>query len=68
MTVKDLEDLYDYGYWANRQLFEVLANLTPEEFVQDVAGSYGSVRALQEFGWARVCASSGYRSRRPRWK
>ncbi len=24
MTVKDLEDLYDYGYWANSKLFEVI--------------------------------------------
>jgi hypothetical protein len=22
MTVKDLEGLYDYGYWANQKLFQ----------------------------------------------
>jgi uncharacterized damage-inducible protein DinB len=44
MTVKDLERLYDYGYWANRKLFLVALQLTPEQFTQDVAGSYGYVR------------------------
>jgi hypothetical protein len=29
MTVKDLEDLYDYGYWADRRLFDVILQLTP---------------------------------------
>ena len=28
MTVKDLEELYDYGYWANKRLLEVLSNHT----------------------------------------
>jgi uncharacterized damage-inducible protein DinB len=44
MTVKDLEDLYDYGYWADRKLFDVITKLTPEEFTRSVAGSYESVR------------------------
>ncbi len=32
MTVKDLEVLYDYGYWANGKLFNVISQLTPEQF------------------------------------
>ena len=44
MTVKDFKELFDYRYWANKKLFEVLAQLTPEEFMKTVAGSYGSVR------------------------
>jgi len=44
MTAKDLEDLYDYGYWADRKLFDVISQLSPEEFTQSVAGSYESVR------------------------
>jgi uncharacterized damage-inducible protein DinB len=44
MTVNDLERLYDYGYWANRKLVPVIAQLTPEQFTRNVAGSYGSVR------------------------
>ena len=44
MTVKDLEVLYDYGYWANGRLFNVISQLTPEQFTVAVAGSYGSIR------------------------
>ena len=44
MTVRDLETLYDYGYWANAKLFAVMAHLTPEEFVRPIAGGYGSIR------------------------
>jgi len=69
MTVKDLQVLYDYGWWANQQLFQVIAQLTPEEFTHEVAGSYGSVRntmahALSaEWGWLDRC---GGRERGPR--
>jgi uncharacterized damage-inducible protein DinB len=61
MTIKDLEELYDYGYWANRKLFNVISQLTPEQFTQPVAGSYGSIRntmvhALSaEWGWLERC-------------
>jgi uncharacterized damage-inducible protein DinB len=55
--VKDLQALYDYGYWANRKIFDVLVRLTQEEFTQQVAGSFGSVRNTMvhmmsaEWGW-----------------
>src|SRR5690349_17933589 len=61
MTTKDLETLYDYGYWANRKLFAVVSQLTPEEFTRQVAGSYGSVRNTlvhmlsAEWGWLDRC-------------
>lgn len=61
MTVNDLEILYDYGYWANRKLFQVMAQLTPEEFTRPVAGSFGSVRNTMvhvlsaEWGWLSRC-------------
>ncbi len=61
MTVKDLEGLYDYGYWANRKLFDVISQLTPEQFTRLVAGSYGSVRNTMvhvlsaEAGWLSRC-------------
>jgi len=61
MTVKDLEVLYDYSYWANRKLFDVIAQLTPEQFTQAVAGSYGSIRNTMvhvlsaEAGWLDRC-------------
>jgi uncharacterized damage-inducible protein DinB len=61
MTVKDLEGLFDYGYWANRKLFEVLSQLTPEQFVQPLSGSHGSIRNTMvhvlsaEWGWLSRC-------------
>ncbi|MBI1761045.1 MAG: DinB family protein [Acidobacteria bacterium] len=61
MIVNDLISLYDYGYWVNRKLFQVLAQLTPEEFTQPVAGSYGSIRNTlvhvlsAEWGWLDRC-------------
>ena len=61
MTVKDLERLYDYGYWANKKLLAVVSQLTPEQFTQTVAGSYGSVRNTlvhilsTEWGWLDRC-------------
>ena len=61
MTVKDLEDLYDYDYWANKKLFEVISQLSAEEFTRDVAGSYGSIRntlvhvVSAEWGWLDRC-------------
>jgi uncharacterized damage-inducible protein DinB len=62
--VKDLQALYDYGYWANGKLFEVVSQLTPEEFTQSVAGSYGSVRNTMvhvlsaEWGWLDRCGGA----------
>jgi len=61
MTVKDLEVLYDYGYWANGKLFNVISQLTPEQFTVAVAGSYGSIRNTMvhllsaEWGWLSRC-------------
>lgn len=64
MTVKDLQTLYDYGYWANRKLFDALSQLTPEQFTQPVAGSYGSIRNTMvhilsaEWGWLDRCGGA----------
>jgi uncharacterized damage-inducible protein DinB len=64
MTVNDLEALYDYSYWANKRIFGVLAGLTPEKFVEPVAGSYGSVRNTMvhvlsaEWGWLDRCGGT----------
>jgi uncharacterized damage-inducible protein DinB len=64
MTVKDLTDQYDYGYWANKKLFGVIARLTPEEFTRTVAGSYGSIRNTMvhilsaEAGWLDRCGGA----------
>jgi uncharacterized damage-inducible protein DinB len=61
MTVKDLQTLYDYSYWANRKIAGVASQLTPEQFTQSVAGSYGSIRNTMvhilsaEWGWLDRC-------------
>src|ERR1700757_3181425 len=61
MHVSDLERLYDYSYWANQKLLGVVSQLTPEQFTQPVAGSYGSIRNTMvhvlsaEWGWLSRC-------------
>jgi uncharacterized damage-inducible protein DinB len=61
MTVLDLKELYEYGYWANKKLFDVLSRIAPEHFTQSVAGSYGSIRNTlvhamsTEWGWLSRC-------------
>ncbi|HEY2374979.1 MAG TPA: DinB family protein [Gemmatimonadaceae bacterium] len=69
MRVSDLERLYDFSYWANRKLFDVIAKLPEEQFTQKVSGAYGSIRnALvhvmsAEWGWLDRC---GGQQRGPR--
>ena len=64
MTVKDLEGLFEYSYWANKHLFVVLSQLTAEQFIRPVAGSYGSVRSTMvhilsaEWGWLDRCGGT----------
>jgi uncharacterized damage-inducible protein DinB len=61
LHVSELERLYDYNYWANKRMFGVIEQLTPEEFCQSVAGSYGSIRNTlvhvlsAEWGWLDRC-------------
>lgn len=71
MTVKDLQTLYDYGYWANRKLFEVISQLTAEEFTREFGEPGKSIRSAlvhilsAEWGWL---ARSGGPERGPRLK
>jgi len=44
VTVRDLETLYDYSYWANAKLFPVVSLLSNEEFGRNAAAGWGSVR------------------------
>jgi uncharacterized damage-inducible protein DinB len=61
VRVRDLQTLFDYGYWANRKLFEVISQLTDAQFTASVAGSYGSIRNTMvhvmsaEWGWIDRC-------------
>jgi len=64
MRVSDLERLYDYNYWANKKLFGVISQLTPEQFTGTIAGSYGSIRNTlvhtmsAEWGWLDRCGGT----------
>jgi uncharacterized damage-inducible protein DinB len=61
MIVKDLETLFDYGYWANGKLFEVVSQLTLEQFSRPPGGGHGSIRDTMvhmvsaEWGWLGRC-------------
>ncbi len=44
MNVADLTTLYEYNYWANRQIFAAATDLTPEQFVLATDLSWGSIR------------------------
>jgi uncharacterized damage-inducible protein DinB len=61
VTVKDLAILFDYGYWSNTRLFDVVSRLPVDEFTRPVAGSYGSIRNTlvhmlsAEAGWLDRC-------------
>lgn len=61
MSVAEIQKLFDYSYWANKRIFAVVEKLTPAEFTQSVAGSYGSIRNTMvhmlsaERGWLDRC-------------
>ena len=63
-SATDLQALYDYCYWANGKLLEVVAQLTPEQFTEPAGGSYGSVRNTlvhvlsAEWGWLDRCGGA----------
>jgi uncharacterized damage-inducible protein DinB len=64
MTIDDIRNFYDYGQWANRKVFSVLDQLTPAQFTENVAGSYGSIRNTlvhamsTEWGWLERCGGA----------
>jgi uncharacterized damage-inducible protein DinB len=64
VTVEDLKTLFDYSYWANAGLHDVLSQVTTEQFTQPVAGSYGSIRSTMvhmlsaEWGWLERCGGA----------
>jgi uncharacterized damage-inducible protein DinB len=61
MHVADLTHLYDYNYWATERVMRAISALTPQQFTQSVAGSYGSIRNTlvhvlsAEWGWLDRC-------------
>jgi uncharacterized damage-inducible protein DinB len=44
MNIHDMLTLYDYNYWANRQILAAGAQVRAEQFVNPAAASFGSLR------------------------
>lgn len=61
MTIKDIEDIYNYSDWANQKLMKVIEGLTPEDFTGSERGPSGSIRTKlvhmlsAEWGWLARC-------------
>ncbi len=44
MTLRDLQALLDYHYWARDRVLDAAQNLTIEQFTRPLGNSFGSVR------------------------
>jgi uncharacterized damage-inducible protein DinB len=61
MTVESLKTLFEYNYWANRKLFQIMAQLASDQLTQNIGGSYESIRNTMvhilsaESGWLERC-------------
>jgi uncharacterized damage-inducible protein DinB len=44
MTKDDIQLLYEYDRWANTRVLRAASALSPEQFTQDLGGSFRSVR------------------------
>lgn len=44
MTPEQILELYDFNAWADQQVFEACAALTPEQFTRPIVSSFPSVR------------------------
>jgi uncharacterized damage-inducible protein DinB len=45
MNIRDMLTLYDYNYWANRQILAASAQVSTEQFMASTAHSFGSLRS-----------------------
>lgn len=61
MNIRDILTLYDYNYWATRQILAASAQVSPEQFLAPTAHSFGSLRGTlvhildSECGWRMLC-------------
>lgn len=61
MTISELSTSFEYHYWANAKLLNVVSTLTDAQFTTEVVGSFGSVRNTlvhvlsTEWGWLSRC-------------
>jgi uncharacterized damage-inducible protein DinB len=44
MNLQDTQKLISFHYWARNRMFEALDALSPEQFIREVGGSFGSIR------------------------
>ncbi len=42
VSPESFQSLYDYSYWARDRQLEACAQLSPEQFVQHLGGSFAS--------------------------
>jgi uncharacterized damage-inducible protein DinB len=62
MNAAELKTLFDYHYWANRQVMDCVEKLTDEQFTQDLEYSIGSIQRHMahmmtvEWFWSSVVA------------
>lgn len=61
MNLRDMLTIYDYNYWANRQILAASARVSQEQFLAPAAHSYGSLRGTlvhtfdAEYSWRMLC-------------
>ncbi len=44
MITEVIRSLYDHSAWANQRIFNATAELTEEQFLEELGPSYGSLR------------------------
>ena len=53
MNVEDIRELFAYNAWANRRVFDALAQLPASQYTQDLKSSFGSIHGtLCHIVWA----------------
>ncbi len=43
MHLQDIHTLYEYNYWANHKLLEIVRTLTEEQYKKDLGSSHGGI-------------------------
>jgi uncharacterized damage-inducible protein DinB len=51
MNAAELKTLFNYHYWANRQIWDCVLKLTDEQFTHDLQHSIGSLAHRMVVAW-----------------
>jgi uncharacterized damage-inducible protein DinB len=43
MTINEIRELYAYNAWANNRIFDIIEQVPPEQYMQDMKSSHGSL-------------------------